>query len=234
VQPDTPEHAKQRKQILALIDKHGLSEHRDAIASLIKPAIGLQTRKAKTADSAVGVTRVGGEPDAPADFEWPDGDEGPLSFVMQVNLADVAKYDLESLLPGDGLLSLFSDPFADHVTVLHFDKRTALQRHAWVPEDAEPFTLCGVKVLPELQLPPHSSAFVSTRKGVLTLSDEQHRIYWDKVWLAWRGKQRPGDAGEAGIHQLLGYAVGDDTGEQGRDEEVLFGFDSDDRAAMEW
>ena len=37
-----------------------------------------------------------------------------------------------------------------------------------------------------------------------------------------------------GIHQLLGYAIAVRLEAQALDEEVLVGFDSDDRAAMEW
>ncbi len=111
-------------------------------------------------------------------------------------------------------------------------KGTALVRHEWAPEE-EAFAECVLEVLPELHLPPHSSSYVGVSSGGLALGDD-HAVYWDKVWLPWRSKQRPGDAGEAGIHQMLGYAVGDDTGDQGKDEEVLFGFDSDDRAKMEW
>lgn len=233
MKPELPAHAKQRKAILDLIDANGLSAHRDAIAKLIKPAIGLKTRKATKLDSAIGATRVGGEPDASDDFEWPEGEEGPLLFVLQVNLADVAAFDLESQLPADGTLSLFSDQFGDDVRVFYWPKGTKLARQDWVPEEHEAFTECGVDVLAELQLPPHSSNFVGVDDAIVSLGD-QHEVYWDQVFLAWHGQQRPGNAGEAGIHQMLGYAVNEDTGEQAKDEEVLFGFDSDDNADMEW
>jgi hypothetical protein len=234
MKPESPEHASQRAKILALVDKHKLAGHREAIAGLIKPAIGLKTRKPKKADAALGVTRVGGEPDVPTKFAWPEADGAPLLFVMQVDLAEVTRYDLETLLPEDGLLSLFADPFVEHVTVRYFAKGTPLRRHEWVPEDDEAFVECGVNVRPELQIPPPSSAFVGTHKRtVLKLSDEEHER-WDAVWLTWRAQQRRGEAGEVGIHQLLGYAAGDDSGDQAKDEEVLFGFDSDDRANMEW
>lgn len=236
MKPETGAHAKQRKQILALLDANGLSAQRDAIEKVIKPGIGLKTRKAKKMDSAVGASRVGGEPDAPADFDWPAGEGEPLLFVLQVNLEDVAQYDLDELLPKDGLLSLFSDRFTNHVTVEHFAKGTKLTRQEWVPEEDGAFTECGVDVLPELHIPPHSSSFVGVdKKSVVALTGAEHDAYWGKVWLSWRARLRPGGgAGATGIHQILGYAIGDDSGEQGKDEEVLLGFDSDDRANMEW
>jgi len=139
----------------------------------------------------------------------------------------------------DGLLSLFSDRFCDHTTVRYTPKGTPLARAAWAPDDDdEPFVACGVDVLPELHLPPHSSAFIgvegpaavpgsAARMGSrLALPRDAYGVYWDDVWLPWRRRLRPGNAGEVGIHQLLGYAVGDDTGAQGLDDEVLIGFDS--------
>ncbi len=61
-------------------------------------------------------SKIGGKPDVPKDFEWPvyEGKdfedirkERPLSFIIQINLKDVAPYDKEELLPKQGILSFF-------------------------------------------------------------------------------------------------------------------------------
>lgn len=62
-------------------------------------------------------SKVGGRPVVPNDFVWPEykgsrycGDEPssrPLSFMAQINLADIAEYDTENLLPKTGVLSFF-------------------------------------------------------------------------------------------------------------------------------
>ena len=111
MKPETKDHETQRRMIIDLLDAHGLTARRDAIAALIRPAIGLRTRAPTGADLAVGATRVGGEPDLPLGVAWPEGDDGPLLFVLQVDLADVAALDLEGRLPEDGLLSV-RDPSA--------------------------------------------------------------------------------------------------------------------------
>jgi len=233
MKPETPEHAAQRRAIHALIDRADLEPWRRALDGLLKPAIGLRTRPSK--GHTVGATRVGGEPDLPIDVDWPEGDGGPLLFVMQVRLTDVTRFDLEELLPSNGHLSLFSDRTIDDVRVLYFPPGE-LVRHAWVPVDDEPFAACDVEVLPELQVPPASSRFLGLEGGDATLGlpADAFQRYWEQVWLVARGQARPGGAGEAGIHQLLGYAAGDNSGEQGLDEEVLIAYDSDDRAGMEW
>lgn len=58
-------------------------------------------------------SKLGGMPYLPKDFAWPcfcdEGDENPLSFLCQINLADVKKYDRDGLLPEKGLLYFFYD-----------------------------------------------------------------------------------------------------------------------------
>lgn len=225
--PESPEHARQRRAIYDLVRERGLEHHWDAIDRRLKPAVGLRTRSFEAEDAIAGTCRVGGEPDLPKDLPWPHGEEGPLLFVLQVNLAAVAPYDLEGLLPSEGVLSLFTDRYVDDLRVLFFAPDEVLERRAWAPTVCGPFVACGVDVLPELHV-PHESHVVDE----IPLTSDEHSEYWDHVWLAWRDTLRPGSAGEAGIHQMLGYPLGD--GELGVGREVLFGFDSDDRAGMEW
>ncbi|WTK84008.1 YwqG family protein [Kribbella sp. NBC_01510] len=58
---------------------------------------------------ALAASRLGGAPDLPPAITWPRNDDEPLSFIAQVNLADVAAYDSEGVLPRAGLLSFFYD-----------------------------------------------------------------------------------------------------------------------------
>ncbi len=56
-------------------------------------------------------SKFGGRPVVPRGFEWPhyNGDmaNSPLSFLCQIDLADIAEYDKEGLLPKQGMLSFF-------------------------------------------------------------------------------------------------------------------------------
>ena len=62
---------------------------------------------------SVGASKLFGSPDIFEGFEWPsievDGEEYDLSFIGQINLKDVAKYDTEGLLPKKGMLYFFID-----------------------------------------------------------------------------------------------------------------------------
>jgi hypothetical protein len=230
--PDTPEHARQRREILAHLDAVGLSARRDELAALYRPAIALHTRDGTPADDAVGCTRVGGEPDLPPDLAWPEGEEGPLLFVLQVDLAAVAPFDLEARLPSTGVLSVFLDRWGQDLRVLHLVG--LLERRPWISPWRPPFRRRGVDLRPELQPPPPASSFVGGENPLLELTSDEHDVWWDEVWLAWRERWRPGPAGTCGIHQLLGYAAAEQFEAQRATEEVIVGVDSDDGADMNW
>ncbi len=67
----------------------------------------------KTKSVSPGASKIGGRPWLPRDFEWPsftDANEGetrPLSFLCQIDLADVKRYDAEGALPDRGMLYFF-------------------------------------------------------------------------------------------------------------------------------
>ena len=93
-----------------LIDRHDLSDHRNEIHAIARPAILLKTNRAKEDDISVGATKIGGCPDLPPDTLWPTFEnKQPLAFLAQIDLAEIAKFGtILNGLPNNGLLSLFS------------------------------------------------------------------------------------------------------------------------------
>lgn len=62
---------------------------------------------------ATGSSRFWGNPDLPEDFDYPsyideDGDEYHYFFVCQINLEELAKSSISTILPKKGLLSFFA------------------------------------------------------------------------------------------------------------------------------
>jgi hypothetical protein len=57
----------------------------------------------------LGQSRFGGLPDLPKGADWPGQARSRLDFLLQLSLADVARYLPESPLPKSGLLSFFYD-----------------------------------------------------------------------------------------------------------------------------
>ena len=111
-----------------------LAPFAEAIISYARPCIRL--RPHRDADRYLGESRVGGRPSVPVGFRWPtrhvdmpapspawvaaqyfeprllpaDG-QSTFQFIAQVDLAAVAPFDVDRLLPPDGTLLFFYDEF---------------------------------------------------------------------------------------------------------------------------
>ncbi len=109
---DVAQHyAQARAETENIIETYAPEIQQSQLLKSLLPAVGLRTRRAEDDSLPVGVSKFGGRPDVPSSFEWPYWEEYkgsyPLSFLCQINLADVAAYDLDGLLPKTGILSFF-------------------------------------------------------------------------------------------------------------------------------
>lgn len=78
----------------------------------IKPLarIGVEINSEIKSDNKIklAMSKWNGLPDLPKDMQWPvDAEGNPLLFIGQINLQEVVEYDVEGLLPKNGLLSFF-------------------------------------------------------------------------------------------------------------------------------
>lgn len=83
-----------------------LAHYSDILERLLKPAIFLRTAPAEQ-PLPIGASKLGGAPDLPPDFEWPQWNAKLLSFLAQIRLNELAPYDVENLLPHSGMLYFF-------------------------------------------------------------------------------------------------------------------------------
>ena len=91
----------------AQLDGAGLGRWADALCLAVRPSIRL-VADARIDTTVPGVSRLGGSADLPLDVPWPADDDGtPLSFITQLDLRQMAAYDVEGILPRTGLLSFF-------------------------------------------------------------------------------------------------------------------------------
>lgn len=93
-----------REGLAEAIEHTGLGDHAEAILPLALPAISLFPD-----ENEGGRTRFGGDPDLPAETPWPEWENGPLAFICQIALDDVAPLDPEGALPASGSLAFFYD-----------------------------------------------------------------------------------------------------------------------------
>ncbi len=61
----------------------------------------------ENANIMVGDSKQGGVPDVPKNFEWPEDERGPLSFVLQYNCKDLQGFDGSDQLPVVGNILVF-------------------------------------------------------------------------------------------------------------------------------
>src|SRR3974377_626168 len=76
---------------------------------LVKDSIRLRTKLAGEYDVSIGASRIGGVPDVPPDFKWPERNGVPQSFIAQLALDEVHPLDTQGVLPERGILWFFYD-----------------------------------------------------------------------------------------------------------------------------
>jgi hypothetical protein len=140
-----PINAEQEQQLRALIYEHELGGAEDLILSWAQNAIVLET--APVGQGNAGRSRLGGLPDVPAGWQWPEG----LTFLAQIDLEAMAFYDQNKLLPPNGLLLFFINDYGWDKPGLPgrieyiVDKPDELRelRPARAPRDYLPMSLCA-------------------------------------------------------------------------------------------
>lgn len=83
------------------------ADDKEKIIKLIKPAIGISTKKMESDALKIGSSKIGGKPDLPKDVSWPRIHDSDLVFCAQYNISELKKFDIENLLPEKGMLYVF-------------------------------------------------------------------------------------------------------------------------------
>lgn len=97
-------------QLKVLIDNCGLSAHSDELLKRVQKSIGIVPQLVESdKDIALAQSKFGGRPDVPWGFKWPVYSGSPLSFVAQINFAEMQHLSKEFELPEAGVLSFFYD-----------------------------------------------------------------------------------------------------------------------------
>ncbi len=97
------------REILSALSNVGLSRIQADVQKLLQESIRLTLHSLDGSPTAPGGSRLGGTPDLPGGVAWPVWKNVPMSFIAQVNLAELASFGPAGDLPKSGLLSFFYD-----------------------------------------------------------------------------------------------------------------------------
>lgn len=201
-----------KNQILDLLVTSGLEVYKDRFDSLIFPSYQIQLEPVEDSYFPLGVSKIGGQPDLAADVEWPKWKGCNMSFIAQINLADLP--DPTPLSPG-GLLSFFyavepmyededfyDDPNTCHVIFTPVEGLSGLTRKP-LPELTEDaiFKPNGVTFSPVLSVPAPESAYLES----MGLGWNGNREHFDKYWEVFIEKYREITEASDTVHRLFGH-----------------------------
>jgi uncharacterized protein YwqG len=198
----------------------------EAVVRRLMPSIRLVPQPAKAAgEERMGGCRIGGVPDLPAKVAWPrlstawhedltdaEFPDEALPFLLQVNLAEVAPLDVESVLPRSGMLYFF---YQTTVHEDHFDPDAELPFILFAPDVAAGLyrpempadipsnqRYRGHELLPCLEWTVPSPADSGLDEAVFN----EHLRFWDELEETVAAAQGLEHArGPAPAHRMLGH-----------------------------
>jgi uncharacterized protein YwqG len=176
-----------KEELIAKLQLAGLEKYADQLAPFVRNSIRLHTQIIEEKNLAVGQTKIGGRPDLPPTIAWPKDAGGPekvvkkflffgskknqqteksLAFIAQLNLSEVASFDVDNLLPQEGMLYFFYsadqevwgfDPKdREGFKVMYYpgnlDELARTEYPADLPEYAR-YAACGIEMESEINLP---------------------------------------------------------------------------------
>lgn len=251
-------------QLEKLIQEFGLSRVAEDIKRALRNSIRMYTEKVDEDTIPLGTTKIGGKPDVPKGFEWPKYYDNPLSFIAQINMAEIVPFDTERILPASGMLYFFYDceqqtwgfdPEDKDCWKVHYydgslDELIRMEFHEELPEYAQ-YHAVKVSFKNEISLPSWDSDYIDS----LNLSEEEKDAF-SELCEKFIGEQQV-------INKLLGHSdniqgdmqlecqlvsnglyCGDSSGyespdrakleKDAKDWRLLLQIDSDENAQMMW
>ena len=166
----------------------GLAHISEKIVSAAKPAILIELIDSEEAKIAIGDSKIGGNPDLPSDYTYPQWENKPLGFIGQINLASASKFDIDNLLPKVGLLSFFYDlydqPWGGDPKRLGFSRVEYFPPGAQlirceIPDDEIRLKSSSVLLSASLTVPHYGSQSYDVLQRKIRFNDDEERKYLD-------------------------------------------------------
>lgn len=204
------------------LDTNGLGKYFDKLQPVLRNTIRLYQKATDENNIAIGQTKIGGRPDLPREITWltetnivettekkflifnskkEETITKPLSFIAQINLAEIVSFDKETLLPKSGILYFF---YSAEQEVWGFDYKdknkfkviywngdfSQLKRNEF-PNDLPEYSCfksCSVDIKSELSLPSNGHEVYED------FADGEDDKFWEEVY------------NDGNLNKLLGYS----------------------------
>src|SRR5678815_950094 len=96
------------QELIQLIERFKLNNYRRGLLRFTRNTIFINPQQvADENEIPLGYSKLGGNPDLPADFEWPEYRGIPLTFMAQFRLSDLTIFDENHEMPSKGILYFF-------------------------------------------------------------------------------------------------------------------------------
>lgn len=159
----------------------------DRIKRLARPSLRIRTSPTSLDALKPGQSRIGGAPDLPPAFQWPRHDGLGLSYLAQLDLADLAAQPAVLPLPRQGSLAFFYDSEQrtwgfdpkdrGSAVVAYFPGPASSLVRTAIPADvseAGRFQCCSLKYNPDQNLPDAWSQYYAPQ-----LSEEEKTLLFN-------------------------------------------------------
>jgi uncharacterized protein YwqG len=193
----------------AYATKTGMGRVYPILKEFLEPALAFSLVKVKPGKALKGKSHQGGMPDLPVGFQWPEHSGRPLDFLLQVNCAELAEFDLESALPKAGLLAFFYDleeqPWGydpddlDGFKVAYFENSSELKLHP-IPAQSKPLPTCALQFSACLTAPSPWSRVYEKLQSRIAFKPEEEDNYFEFI-----DKLDEFAYSKGGQHRLLGH-----------------------------
>ena len=201
---------KTLKDMESLLATHGLSGYFEKMKDAVKSSVHIELEPADDENIAIGASKMGGLPDLPKGVDWfrQELTDIPLSFICQINFAEVKPCDIQGKLPATGILYFFYDcsmdgmPWgfdpkdADGKVVYYYDGDLSELERKEAPEDIEEngcvFGAAELHFETAIDLPD----LESPAGEALALTEDDREKYWELM----------DEVSESLVNKLLGHS----------------------------
>jgi uncharacterized protein YwqG len=195
----------------AIAAETGLERVYPILKEFLESTLAFSLMKFEPGQALKGKSHQGGMPDLPAGFQWPEHSGRPLDFLLQVNCAETAEFDLEIALPQAGLLTFFYDleeqPWGydpddlDGYKVAYFEDSSDLWLHP-IPAQSKHLPTCALQFSACLTAPSPWSRAYENLLSKMAFTPEEEDNYFEFI-----GKLNEMADLKGGQHRLLGYSA---------------------------